>query len=136
MEHLSKRVLKDVAEGKIAEYLEIENLNPFNKALCPWIGNTRPTFCIQQRFSDATSEDLDSDGHWVAATRPIALSGCTVLVLVSTRAVYAVSLPIYHPLISALGLISPVPHMGGRSLPPNASRRTTRLVYGSLFRRV
>lgn len=90
---IEKRLLRDQRAANIAKYLDRQSDTPAIIELCPPGGTGgfypgSPTFCVQQRFSNAP---LNSAGQWLAGTANTSLTGCTVLVVVSARAVYMAS---------------------------------------------
>jgi len=55
--------------------------------LCPVIASVSPSYCIQQDFVNAP---LNPRGQYLIGMGNTALEGCTVLTVVSARAVYMV----------------------------------------------
>jgi hypothetical protein len=87
---LFKRILRELDQNDIGEYVDSQNEQPIVKKLCPANagGFDTPSFCVQEQFSMTRFER----SQLFIGTANTVLEGCTVLMVVSTRAVYAVSL--------------------------------------------
>lgn len=92
---LTKRKLNAVTPRGIGRYVSYRNggLDDLDK-LCPVLGLTRdrPTYCIERTFEHAYT----AGGQFRMGTADTLLTGCTILVVVSARAAYMVSLPVFN----------------------------------------
>jgi hypothetical protein len=77
-------------QGGIINYLETQGERPDVNLICPAAGTAQYgwSFCVQQELSTAP---LNSNKKWLAGTANTELTGCTVLVVASSRGVYMVS---------------------------------------------
>lgn len=91
---LTKRKLNAVTPRGIGRYVSFRNggLGDLDK-LCPVLGATRdqPTYCIERTFAHAFTDG----GQFRMGTADTLLTGCTILVVVSARAAYMVSLLVF-----------------------------------------
>lgn len=85
---LLRRLLPNPRQDKVGQYLEKQSEKPTLQPLCPFEagGFDSPSFCYQTSFAAAEL----TKGQFLAGTARTELVGCTVLAVVSARAVYIV----------------------------------------------
>ncbi|KJK73913.1 hypothetical protein H634G_10819 [Metarhizium anisopliae BRIP 53293] len=83
---LLRRLLPNPRQDKVGQYLEKQSEKPMLQPLCPFEagGFDSPSFCYQTSFAAAEL----TKGQFLVGTARTELVGCTVLAVVSTRAVY------------------------------------------------
>lgn len=87
--HLEKRFLTTPRLARtISEYLEKQSEDASVKRICPTGDITGFSYCFQQEFASAP---LNANSQFLAGTANTLLEGCTVLTIVSARAVYMVN---------------------------------------------
>ncbi|KFG78586.1 hypothetical protein MANI_002985 [Metarhizium anisopliae] len=100
---LLKRLLPNPRQDKVGQYLEKQSEKPTLQPLCPFDagGFDSPSFCYQTSFAAAKL----TKGQFLVGTARTELVGCTVLAVVSARAVYIVRRALGFPCHPVLNMI-------------------------------